>query len=177
MKKIILLAIVLLSTGMMVAQQRHELSFGYGYPTAVKINNSIGDAFIGAFAGFDADNTFTGSFNLEYMNNFHSRMAAGVILGYEHSNMKEIDYKENFITIMPAFKMNWVKKDIFRFYSKVAAGITLDVASHPQVSDTDVEFAYQVSPLGFEVGRAFSGFAEIGYGHQGIALVGVRYKF
>lgn len=177
MKKIILSMTILMATSMAFAQQRHEISFGYGYPTAMKIDNSIGDAFVGALSGLDLDQTFSGSFNLEYMYRFHSKMAVGMIVGYEHSKMKGLNYKEDYLSFMPAFKMNWVNKDVFRFYSKVAAGITLDIASGDAVSDTGTEFAYQVSPLGFEVGRSVCGFAEVGYGHQGVALVGVRYRF
>lgn len=176
MKKIIFFIFLILSVNGAFAQQ-HEISFGYGYPTAMKISNSQGDAFLGALSGLDLNNKNSGSFNLEYMYNLNSKMAAGLVLGYEHSKMKSLDYKVDFITIMPSFKMNWIKKDIFRFYSKIALGVTLDVASTDDINDTSVEFAYQVSPLGFEVGKSISGFAEIGYGHQGIGLIGIRYRF
>ena len=39
-------------------------------------------------------------------------------------------------------------------------------------------FNFQVSAIGVEVGSPkFRGFAELGYGEQGIALIGLRYKF
>lgn len=176
MKKIILLICILVSTGIASAQQ-HEISIGYGYPTSLKIGNEVGDTFTGALVGSDLDNKFTGSFNLEYMYNFSSKMATGIILSYEHSKIKSIDYKENFVSIMPAFKMNWVQKNIFRFYSKVALGITLDVVSAGKSDETDVDFAYQVSPLGLEIGKCICGYAEVGYGHQGIGVIGIRYRF
>ena len=42
---------------------------------------------------------------------------------------------------------------------------------------TDLLFNFQASLLGVEFGGAFRGFVELGFGEQGIALAGLRYKF
>ena len=35
---------------------------------------------------------------------------------------------------------------------------------------------YQVSPIGIEVGRQIAGFVEVGFGHMGTAMAGIRYR-
>ncbi|MGL5015938.1 MAG: outer membrane beta-barrel protein [Bacteroidales bacterium] len=172
MKKIILFLAVLF-TASMASAQKHELSIGYGYPTSSQLNHTLANAF--SLLGIDE--SFSGSFNLEYMYKLNPKMAVGMIVGYEQASDDAFDYSEKFINIMPAFRMTWVEKKIFRFYSKVALGITIDNAEVGNQDDSDVEFAYQIAPLGFEVGRCFAGFAELGYGCQGIAQIGLRYKF
>ena len=70
-------------------------------------------------------------------------------------------------------------------YSKLAVGATLRNESFdsddPAVqddSDTEVHVNWQASLLGIEAGSpSLRGFIELGTGEQGIALIGLRYKF
>ena len=90
---------------------------------------------------------------------------------------------------MPSVKFNWLRKDKWGMYSKVALGATLTSFSTQDYNESgkltgeketsnDVFFNFQASLLGVEVGGAqVRGFFELGLGEQGIALAGVRYKF
>ena len=103
----------------------------------------------------------------------------------EESPMVKVgDYTRSYISFMPAVKFNWLRKEHFGMYSKVAAGISYvhtnlgDV--DPTVAkekDKDVIFNYQASLLGIEAGGKLRGFAEFGMGEQGAILVGIRYNF
>ena len=70
-------------------------------------------------------------------------------------------------------------------YSKLAFGATLrnekydsDSDSSKDDSDSEVHVNWQASLLGMEFGGpTIRGFLELGTGEQGIALVGLRYKF
>ena len=42
---------------------------------------------------------------------------------------------------------------------------------------TDFHFNWQVSLIGIEVGKSLRGFAEGGFGEQGVLMLGLRYKF
>lgn len=44
-------------------------------------------------------------------------------------------------------------------------------------SDKSTQFAFQVSPVGVEVGGRVAAYAEAGIGTSGCLLVGVRYRF
>ena len=53
-----------------------------------------------------------------------------------------------------------------------------DDASYEDDSDSEVHVNWQISLLGIEAGGpTLRGFLELGTGEQGIALIGVRYKF
>ncbi len=66
-------------------------------------------------------------------------------------------------------------------YGRIGGGIRVETSVHQLVDqksrEEEVKFAYQLSPIGVEVGRKLAGFAEFGYGSIGTAIVGVRYKF
>ena len=92
-----------------------------------------------------------------------------------------------YFTLMPAAKFDWLRKKNFGLYSKVAVGATYASEKQKQDvngdkkevhSDNEIRFNFQASLIGLEVGsEKLRGFAELGVGEQGIALVGVRYKF
>lgn len=44
-------------------------------------------------------------------------------------------------------------------------------------SDSTTQFAFQVSPLGVEVGGRLAAFAEGGIGMSGSFVIGARYRF
>ena len=92
------------------------------------------------------------------------------------------DAKSTYYTIMPAVKYNWSVKKNVSWYSKAAIGLTLlsqsiDTKSTTKDDDTSTSFNFQASFVGVEVGGALRGFAELGWGEQGIILAGLRYKF
>ena len=94
------------------------------------------------------------------------------------------DYTRSYFTFMPAAKFNWLRKEHFGMYSKVAAGIsyvntnTKDVdPSVAEEKNKDVIFNFQASLIGIEAGGQLRGFAEFGMGEQGVILLGIRYNF
>lgn len=190
MKKIIvlLLAVVALQQ---VHAQKSELSVSYGIPTNKNLESDFGDAFVNAATGGLIDNeTFTGSFNLEYMYRLDKRWAIGVDLGYEQSSYdvninKSVNAKakDNYIIAMVGAKYYWTNGSMFRMYAKASIGASFmtekltDVKDPTLKADNQTEFAYQVSPIAFEVGKNFCGFLELGYGNQGIAQAGIRVRF
>jgi hypothetical protein len=93
--------------------------------------------------------------------------------------------KNSYLTLMPAVKFDWLRKKNFGMYSKLAVGATLrnekydsNTSSGKDYNDSEVHVNWQVSLVGIEAGSpTIRGFAELGFGEQGIILAGVRYKF
>ena len=88
----------------------------------------------------------------------------------------------NIYCLMGTGKFDWfrTRSDIFGMYSKVGLGV---MAIHGElVEDENLRGTLwlptgHLSLIGLEVGRAFSGFMELGVGMQGIAQFGIRARF
>lgn len=100
--------------------------------------------------------------------------------------------KKYYVTLMPAVKFDWLRQKNFGLYSKVAFGLTYmhekeiqetddqghDIGEKEVHSDSSFMGNFQLSILGIEGGsQTIRGFAELGFGEQGILLAGIRYKF
>ena len=99
--------------------------------------------------------------------------------------MSRFDFKESL------FCPVWTKNVLI--YSKLGLGMTFIFDSYSAestdgttgvlsvsadaTSEKQHNFAYQLSPIGIIVGRKACGFAEVGFGTQGIAQVGFMYRF
>lgn len=198
MKRYILVAVAALTATVNVNAQagydtKHEIGITYGFGC----NSDVFDAFTKAtslgLTGQRAENTkHFGTISAEYF--YHSSKTVGVggILGYAQfkedaysisSDTKKSVDKESYFTIMPAVKFNWLRKNHFGMYSKLAAGISINNTKQKNEngsnsSDNWVLFNWQASVIGIEAGGAtVRGFLELGIGEQGIGLAGIRYKF
>ena len=91
--------------------------------------------------------------------------------------------KRTNISVLPAMKIDWLRRKHIGLYSKVALGVTFMYESQKaddgdDFTDTDPVFNFHASLIGFEGGSEhFRGFVELGMGEQGIGLAGLRYKF
>lgn len=86
------------------------------------------------------------------------------------------------ITIMPRMDAIWYSKKWVRLYSTMSAGVAIDLEktkitpSNASSISTLTRLAGQLSPLGLEIGKKFSGTLELGYGYKGVVNVGFRYE-
>ena len=78
---------------------------------------------------------------------------------------------------MPSVRFAWLDKKRVALYSKAAIGATFDSGQYQGSHDDRWEVAFQASAFGVEVGGAFRGFLELGYGMQGIVNFGIKYRF
>jgi hypothetical protein len=76
------------------------------------------------------------------------------------------------------------KNELVKLYGKLGLGFhqfnqTVNYVD-PSVSNESVRYNYftgQLTPFGIEVGKNVSGFAEFGFGYNGILSAGIRGKF
>ncbi len=168
----------------------HEVSLSYGFASATRWIDDFDNSTILNHVYDDGSNW--GTITLNYLYRHSDYITFG--LAYTYSGLKRnIIYKGSVYgnnkvdihTIMPQFKSNWFKSDIFTLYSKVALGVSIGLekdvitrgASAGVYEDTKCVFAFQASPIGIEIGRKFAFFLEAGFGYQGIVNGGFRFRF
>ena len=201
MKKILVMVAVALMTAMSAQAQsngydtKHEVSVSYGIDSNSQwldvLENTTLIIASGATASFDNDR-FLGPISVEYFYHLKPWVGVGGIFAYGSnkqdilfSGKKDGELKHSYYTLMPAVKFDWLRKKHFGMYSKLAVGMTLRTEniedSDPSVKSEDntmMHLNWQASFLGIEAGSpTVRGFAELGFGEQGIILAGVRYKF
>lgn len=82
------------------------------------------------------------------------------------------------VSVMPVVRLTWLDRKWVRMYSSAGMGVLVERETYGSGgSYRDVLVAFQFTPIGISVGRALFGFAEIGFGAQGTAMIGVGYKF
>ena len=200
MKFKFLLAALALSTFMCVPAQaqddmetRHEVAVSYG----VKPNSTWFDVLtdiIPAMFGETHENyKCVGPIGLEYYYHTSPLIGVGAVAVFT-TNKEDGFYEEiqnshinrTYFTFMPSVKFNWLRKNHWGLYSKVAAGATLrhstiqekDPANAERKTNNTVFFNFQLSGIGIEAGSEnVRAFAELGVGEQGVGLAGVRFRF
>ena len=167
---------------------KHEVAVSYEAPgtsTWAKIGAVIGDALVGA--KYENSSSF-GSLAVEYFYHLDPSVSVGGIVCYTRDkddillNNINGDRTTTYLTFMPAIKWNYLRREHFGMYMKAAVGYTLQHINEKyngkEDSANDGMFNVQISPLGLEAGNAhIRGFFELGFGEQGVALAGLRYKF
>lgn len=191
MKKFFVMVAAAIMTAMSLNAQngydetKHEVAISYGVWSNSQIIDefeNVGGALVGA--RFE-DEKYFGSISAEYFYHLKNWLGVGGILAYGQRKedvyllgKKDGDIKNSYFTLMPAVKFDWLRKKNFGMYSKLAFGATLRTEKYDGDTDTEMHINWQASLVGIEAGSpTLRGFLELGTGEQGIALVGVRYKF
>ena len=175
---------------------RHEVAISYGaLPNSIWID-AITDV-IPAAAGQQTDkNKWFGSLGVEYFYHTSPLLGLGAVATTSFSsedvilNNKLTYYRtKTYVSLMPAVKLNWLRKNHWGLYSKVALGAIYARFADKDYDDKGVkgskvdavsawDFNWQVSLIGFEAGsERIRAFTELGIGEQGVALGGIRCKF
>lgn len=169
---------------------KHEISVGYGAVGATDMVAIFGDGIVGALTGnIDEINT-TGEITAQYLCNLNKTWGIGVGATFTETEGKDDKgtYKQtsDYIIVMPTVRANWFRNNYFGMYSRVAAGAYVSFDSATQTKDgkeaedssNDAGFAFQVSPIGIEIGsRNLCGYIEGGFGYQGLIMAGLRLGF
>lgn len=193
MKKYALLTLLLPAIcGMAHAQnpgmKKHEISASYGIsPTSdyISLYDGLSIESIPGNPVRKGSVDKYGAVGLNYTYRINKLFGVGVALGYSahkynlinNSNIKIGKEEDNYYSVMPRLKINWLNGNNVTFYSLLAAGVTFTHYTAPDVKLSKTLFAWQASPLGLEIGNTIAGFAEVGIGQFGVALIGARIRF
>jgi hypothetical protein len=199
MRKFLVTVAVALMTAMGVNAQneelRHEVSVFYGGPSISHLGSAFGELVGLVFTNAEYDDgKIFGPIGGEYYYHCNNpRLAIGGIVTYSKwdsdvlrrnsSHDKIGERNRSYLSIMPSIKWYWVNKNHFGLYCKAAVGPILvsctakDYEVNSSNSESGIYPMFQASPIGVEFGGKFRGFAELGFGDQGLLLGGVRYKF
>lgn len=190
MKKNILMAAAAMMIAANVSAQngyddtKHEVSIRYGLlPTSEIFHNN---------SEYENE-TYLGSFSAEYFYHIKEWLSVGCVFAYgkwkadyiKYDYIIEEDKKEtNYYTFLPAVKFDYIRKKNFGMYSKAGLGVSISSTTDTYTDGSTYKFSseynlnFQATFLGIEAGSPYlRGFAELGIGEQGIASIGLRYKF
>ena len=195
MKKSILTAAAAIITAFSANAQsgyedtKHEVGISFGWGSTSQFFDTfetITKTIVGAKCG---DEQNFGPLSAEYFFHATTWLSTGAVVVYGKQtqdlyigNNKKGKEKNSYYTLLPALKFNFLRKDYFGMYSKVALGATLR-SEKTEFDSNDYEgsklhFNWQISFLGIEAGgQKFRGFSELGFGEQGVFCLGIRYKF
>ena len=172
----------------------NEISASYGVSL---LGSAIGTVVskggrIASILGLDEDVTVKnggtkGIVNLGYSYQLNKVVSVGGAVGFNRMsiNMQDETGKisaaaANIYMIMSTGKFDWfrTRSDVFGMYSKVGLGImAIGGTLVEDVQKTAWLPTAQLSLVGLEVGKGFSGFLELGAGMQGIVQAGIRARF
>lgn len=174
---------------------QHEVSLSYGGLPVADLLNHYEHYFdpVGEFANLYNDKGKFGALNVSYIFYPDENWGFGLVYSYTNSDKRIMSTNDNIIgdffnsfhSICPSFKYNWYNYDFITLYSRLNAGVAIATSKASYITSslepnekTEVKafFMYQVSPIGIEVGRQMAGFVEVGFGHMGTAMAGIRYR-
>jgi hypothetical protein len=107
-------------------------------------------------------------------------VAVGGVIAYHNFSVAQADYKTTFTSysLLPAVKLSWYNRDHFSSYSKLALGASLIHEVDEEETTNSIAFNGQITLLGIDTGwKRFRIFGELGFGQQGLALFGLRYRW
>lgn len=179
-------------------EPNNELALGYGAP----INTSkYFDLLSVLYYSEYNKRSIAGPISIEYFHYVTPTIGIGAVAAYNLSGItyyygddtnseKVISATSNisWITLLPAIKFRWLRKEHVGIYSKLSFGATYGVEVITKKLPTEVvkikKHCYALFPnfhaslVGVEAGsRNVRAFAELGFGEQGIINGGVRYRF
>ena len=175
---------------------RHEIGITYGALSNSRWIDAMTDIVPAMFGQRTDRNKAFGTLGVEYF--YHTSPLVGVGGIFAVSASSEDVYAVNdlkcyrtksYFSLMPAVKFNWLRKEHWGMYSKIAAGAIVGRAADKaydvngkKSSKSEVttawDFNWQVSLIGIEGGSDHvRGFTELGIGEQGMFLAGIRCKF
>ena len=172
-KKLLMAAAVVVMAVPAAAQgsRRSEVSVSYGVAPVTDWIDSYSDMLTGLFTNANTDLKGWGAVTVGYSFRLIGSLRLGAQVVYS-SNTQEVrgagsEIRNRYWSLLPNVKWNWMNLKVVSVSRSEVGG----------ESDKSTQFAFQVSPVGVEVGGRVAAYAEAGIGTSGCLLVGVRYRF
>ena len=190
MKKLHLLASLLLSINIFAQTKKIELRSSVGYLSDAHIYTVLDKstfAFFGSLFSKETKNyriTAYGSFAQDLLislNNPHFQITGSYVFERlkitDYTGERESTYKRNMNTVLTGLHYNYVMKRNFSVYSGFEAGLRFNNYTGETDKTAITQFAYQIVGGGIRYGRTFAGFTELGFGAKGWVRTGISVAF
>lgn len=190
-----MMAIAMMATASVKAQtgyeKKHEVAISFGAGANSNWINALEDMTALTVGSTFKNKDFDGPISAEYFYRPKEWLGVGGIFAYGRCtkdlylfDVKEGEGTNTYYTLMPAVKLDWLRTKYFGMYSKFAIGATLrretidaTTPNYKDVSGTHWHLNWQASVLGMEAGApSVRAFVELGFGEQGMGLLGLRVK-
>lgn len=135
--------------------------------------------------------TSTGAISLGYHYDVLRWLSVGATFSYAGVYHKKFDRTTNKIVgkqnnhnflLAPKVRFSYLNRPMVRLYSQATVGVVMNQTKiegegRGSYSYNEWTASGQFTYFGVAVGRKFFGFAEVGFGFQGVIVMGVGYKF
>lgn len=129
-----------------------------------------------------------GVLNIGYSRQLNSCISVGGSFGFDRTSINGLIYdmnltlaSANIYSLLGTAKFDWfhTRNDVFCMYSKIGLGLMVvqGIVLQGLLNGAVVLPTFQTSFVCLEVGKAVSGFLELGMGMQGIAQIGIHARF
>lgn len=181
-KKLLVLSVFLLLCGFRTANAqlgRGELSVGYGFAPVTNWIGAYSDELLGILDMRDASMESWGGISVNYTFRVIAGLGVGGTFVYSGNKQRLEGQKvsTSYYSVLPHLKMRWLNLRIFALYSRVGVGLTFTRSSGEGERWSARQLAFQVSPIGVEVGTKVALYAEAGIGTTGSLVAGMRFRF
>lgn len=169
-----------------------EIATGIGFGSTNALLNSAEEIIQvgGSLGDINYDNTSTaGSLYITYRHAIADQWMLGGTFAYQGITEDVLesgaiigDVSNRYLTFGIESDYRYISKPSFQMYSGLGVAYTIQ-ASEFNGTSTDIAdgddsyFNFQVTALGFRVGKALAVFGEVGFGYKGFGTVGVSYQF
>ena len=190
MKKTLLLITLGLMTTLVSnaqsAKNRMRIMAGVGFPNIPAavlsdVDNSTGPYQLG-YKVF-----LTDKFSIGLMYNYASAQTKNKLAYDDNLNPYTYNYEVRFSTFLTQFDYSWSNKENHNWYSGLSLGIvnvkaTANITTgsgNPTFNAADGGLTYHATLVGWHgtIGKGFGGYAELGYGCNGLINLGATYSF
>ncbi len=194
MKKILLSTFILLAMNISLLQAQEEktntVSLSYGVASTDDFVDLFGNIFTSIVGLTTNSGVSSGAISLNYSRNVNKMLQLGGTFAYQQSTADAYIFgsyvgKDNryYLTIALEGRIVYLTKPIFKLYSGAGVGYTIAKGEiqrsdkQPNTTEDFSHFNFQVTGVGFRVGKDLAGIAEVGFGYKGIVNAGVSYRF
>lgn len=192
MKKTIIILCLSLGTlaGAFAQESKPKIiiTAGYGLLTMPQFAEGLSDILSTTVTGGNVryeDANFTGALILGVKTAGNGKLKLGIDLVnerfkkqvYNNSNNEFMgESRGSYFSIIPRIDYHWYNKSLLRLYSGVGAGIAFASQKFQSNKDNHTFFAFNVVPIGIEIGGNLSVYGETSVGYNGLLNLGLRYK-
>lgn len=192
MKNIIFLLCLFVGAAVCSFAQNNErkitITAGYGLLTMPQFAEGLSDILTTTVTGGNVryeDANFSGAFIVGIKTAGTGKIKLGIDLVNERFTKKVYDNTNNsflgnsrgsYFSIIPRIDYHWYNKSLMRLYSGVGAGVSFASQKFQSNKNNNTYFAFNVVPIGVEIGGNLSVYGETAVGYNGLLNLGLRYK-